>query len=98
MSITVQDVEKIAQLAKLSFTDEEKQIFAEQFNQILGYMEKLNELDTEHVPPTAHVLGLVNVMRNDEVKPWPSPQDILVNAPKTNNGYFSVPKVIDIDS
>jgi aspartyl-tRNA(Asn)/glutamyl-tRNA(Gln) amidotransferase subunit C len=98
MSISIHDVEKIARLAKLSFTDEEKQTFTGQFNEILSYMEKLDELDTENVAPTAHVLGLVNVMREDEVKPWTTQQDILANAPKTNNSFFSVPKVIDLDS
>ena len=94
MSVTLQEVEKIAQLAKLSFSEEEKQKFTEQFNQILAYMEKLNELDTENVEPTAHVLELKNVMRRDEVKEWLSQEEALRNAPRKKDGYFSVPKVI----
>ena len=97
MSVSVADVEKIASLAKLSFSEEEKAAFTAQFNQILALMEKLKELDTENVPVTAHVLDLVNVMRDDEVKPWPDPERLLANAPSSSGGFFSVPKVIDVE-
>lgn len=95
MSVTIQDVEKIARLAKLSFTEDEKFKFTEQFNQILAYMEKLNELDTEHISPTASPSDLVNVMREDKVKPWLTQEQALANAPKSKDGFFSVPKVIE---
>jgi len=94
MSVTIEEVENIARLAKLSFSDEEKIKFTEQFNQILQYMEKLNELDTENVPPTFHVLELYNVFREDKVKPWLTQEEALHNAPKKKDGFFSVPKVI----
>jgi len=94
MSVTIQDVEHIARLAKLSFTDEEKQKFVSQFNQILDYMEKLNELDTVDVEPTYNVLDLQNVMRKDNVKTWLTQDEALANAPKKKHGFFSVPKVI----
>ena len=94
MSVTVQDVENIARLAKLSFSGEEKEKFVDQFNQILQYMEKLNELDTENVEPTYNVLELSNVMRQDKVKTWLTQEEALANAPKSNHGFFSVPKVI----
>jgi len=94
MSVTVQDVENIARLAKLSFSGEEKEKFMDQFNQILQYMEKLNELDTENVEPTYNVLELSNVMRQDKVKTWLTQEEALANAPKSNHGFFSVPKVI----
>ena len=94
MSVTIHEVENIAKLAKLSFSDEEKLKFVEQFNQILGYVEKLNELDTENVTPTSHVLGLTNVMREDKVEPWLTQEEALMNAPRKKGGYFSVPKVI----
>jgi len=97
MGVSIRDVEKIARLAKLSFTEEEKSTFTAQFNQILAYMEKLQELDTENVPVTAHVLDLSNVMRDDVVKPWPAPEQLLANAPRSRNSYFSVPKVIDVE-
>ncbi len=94
MSVTVKDVENIARLAKLAFSDEEKAKFVHQFNQILQYMEKLNELDTENVEPTYNVLELNNVMRQDKVKTWLTREEALANAPKSNRGFFSVPKVI----
>ncbi|OGB98765.1 asparaginyl/glutamyl-tRNA amidotransferase subunit C [candidate division KSB1 bacterium RBG_16_48_16] len=94
MSVTIQDVENIARLAKLAFTEEEKKRFVDQFNQILAYVEKLNELDTDDVVPTYHVLDLKNVMREDVVEPWLTQEEALANAPKQKNGYFSVPKVI----
>ncbi len=94
MSVTIQQVENIARLAKLSFSEDEKEKFVEQFNQILAYMDKLNELDTSDVEPTFNSLALSNVMRKDEVKKWLSQDEALSNAPHSNHGFFSVPKVI----
>ncbi len=94
MPVTLNEVEKIAKLAKLSFSEKEKEMFVQQFNQILLYMEKLNELDTENVPPTTHVLDLKNVLRKDEVIPWLTQEEAMANAPKQKDGFFSVPKVI----
>lgn len=94
MSVTIQEVENIAKLAKLSFSEEENERFVEQFNQILSYMEKLNELDTSDVEPTYNPLALRNVMRTDEAKTWLSQDEALANAPFSNHGFFSVPKVI----
>lgn len=94
MSVTVKDVEYIARLAKLSFSDEEKQIFVQQFNQILSYVEKLNELETQDIKPTSNPLNLTNVMRDDTVKPGLEQDEALANAPRSKHGYFSVPKVI----
>lgn len=67
MSLTKQEVEKIALLARLGLSEEEKEIFAKQLSSILDYVEKLNEVDTTGVEPTAQVTGLENVMREDEV-------------------------------
>jgi len=94
MAVTIQDVDNMARLAKLSFSNEEKEKFVEQFNQILQYMEKLNELDTDNVEPTYNVLELNNVVRKDNVKTWLTQEEALANAPKSNHGFFSVPKVI----
>ncbi len=94
MPVTLNEVEKIAKLAKLSFSEKEKEMFVQQFNQILLYMEKLNELDTENVPPTTHVLDLKNVLRKDEAIPWLTQEEAMANAPKQKDGFFSVPKVI----
>lgn len=94
MSVTLADVENIARLAKLSFSEEEMITFTGQFNQILQYMEKLNELDTENVEPTFHVLDAGNPLREDVQKTWLTPEQALANAPKAKNGFFSVPKMI----
>ena len=79
---------------KLSFSSEEKEKFVTQFNQILEYIDKLNELDTKDIEPTYHVLELENVFREDKVVENFDQERVLQNAPKKNNGYFSVPKVI----
>ncbi|MBD3289506.1 Asp-tRNA(Asn)/Glu-tRNA(Gln) amidotransferase subunit GatC [candidate division KSB1 bacterium] len=98
MAITKSDVERIAKLAKLDFSDEEKMNFTHQLSEILGYMEKLNELDTEEIEPTSHVLGIQNELREDRQESWVSQEEALKNAPKQKKGFFSVPKVIAHES
>ena len=95
MSVTVKDVEHIAKLAMLKFSDEEKKKFTFQLNHILEYMEKLNKLDTSRVEPLSHVIELRNVFRADEIKPGVSNEDALKNAPLKSEQFFKVPKVID---
>jgi aspartyl-tRNA(Asn)/glutamyl-tRNA(Gln) amidotransferase subunit C len=94
MAITIQDVEHIAKLAKLEFTDAEKEKFTHQLNQILEYMDQLNSLDTSTVEPLSHVIELSNVFRKDEVKSGVSTEEALKNAPEKNEQFFKVPKVI----
>jgi len=77
MAVTIKDVEHIAKLAKLEFDEDEKVKFTEQFNEILAFMEKLNELDTSNVEPLSHVIELQNVFREDEVKPSTSTEEEL---------------------
>jgi aspartyl-tRNA(Asn)/glutamyl-tRNA(Gln) amidotransferase subunit C len=94
MAITIQDVEHIAKLAKLEFTDAEKEMFTIQMNKILEYMEQLNSLDTSNVEPLSHVIDLSNVFRPDEVRPGVPTEEALKNAPERNEQFFKVPKVI----
>jgi aspartyl-tRNA(Asn)/glutamyl-tRNA(Gln) amidotransferase subunit C len=95
MSIKIHDVEHVAKLARLVLTQEEKETFTQQLNAILTYMEKLNELDTEGVEPTSHVLPLRNVMREDEPRPsWPI-EKVMLNAPDEEDGQFKVPAVLE---
>lgn len=94
MSITKKDVEHVAMLARIELTEEEKERFTKDFNDILGFVNKLNELDTENVPPTAHVLDLQNVFREDVVAPSLEREKALKNAPEQKDGLFSVPKII----
>lgn len=94
MSVTLAEVEKIAQLAHLDLSEDEKKKFPEQLNQILQYMDKLNELDTTGVEPMSHPQELSNVFRKDEVQPSLPVEEALKNAPARSGNYFKVPKVI----
>ena len=89
------EVEHIAELAKLSLTDEEKEKFGEQLSAILEYAEILQRLDTEVIPPTATVLPLQNVMVADEVRPSFSREDVLANAPQAEDGCFKVRAILE---
>ena len=95
MKITVSDVEQVAGLARLEFEGEEKELFAKQLDNILSYVDKLNELDTTGVEPTSHVLPIKNVMRPDEVKPSLTPDEALANAPERSGDFYRVPKIIE---
>lgn len=94
MSITIQEVQHLAKLAKLSFSEDELPKIAQELDAIVGYVEQLKELNVEGIAPTSHVLDLTNVLREDKVAPALSVDEVLRNAPATNHGYFSVPKVI----
>ena len=94
MKISPNDVQRIADLAKLELTPEEKPRMAEQLARIIGYMDKLNQLDTENVQPTSHVLPMRNVFREDKVSRIFSSTSTMACAPKTDMGHYQVPKII----
>ena len=94
MAVSIQDVEHVAALARLSFTAEEKEVLTGQLNEILVYMEQLNGLDTSNVEPLAQVIELDNVFRPDVLKPSCPQEEILRNAPAHTDKFFKVPKVI----
>ncbi|EXX85345.1 glutamyl-tRNA amidotransferase [Paenibacillus darwinianus] len=95
MTITIKDVEHVANLARLELSAKEKEVFTGQLNAILKYAEKLNELDTTDVQPTSHVLPITNVMREDAKRPsWPVEQ-VMKNAPDEEDGQFRVPAVLE---
>lgn len=94
MAVTIEEVKKIAELARLSFTEEEYIQFTGEMNSILEYINKLNELDTTGVEPMSHPAGGVNFMREDELKPSVTAEEALKNAPAREENFFSVPKVI----
>lgn len=94
MPVTLDEVKKIASLAYLRFSEEELLTYTGQMNQILGYVDKLNELDTTDVPITYHPSEYGNVMREDEIKPGLSVDQALQNAPRKSWQYIVVPKVI----
>ena len=94
MSVTLQDVEHVAQLARLAFTPKEKETFMQQLNKVLAYMEKLNEVDTSNVEPLSHTIELTTALRQDIVRPSFPQSEMLENAPDRVENYFRVPKVI----
>jgi aspartyl-tRNA(Asn)/glutamyl-tRNA(Gln) amidotransferase subunit C len=93
--LSLEQVEHIAELAKLRLTDKEKERFREQLSDILAYAERLQALDTEAIPPTATVLPLRTVLRPDVPQPSMPREDILANAPAAQDGCFVVPAVLD---
>jgi aspartyl-tRNA(Asn)/glutamyl-tRNA(Gln) amidotransferase subunit C len=95
MSISIKDVEHVANLARLELSQSDKEQFAGQLNAILKYAEKLNELNTDEIEPTSHVLPLANVMRDDAVKPSLSVEKAMLNAPEEEDGQFKVPAVLE---
>ena len=95
MSATAIDVQYVARLARLALTPDEEQKLGAQLASILGYVEKLKELDVSQVEPTAHAMPLVNVVRSDAVRPSLPHEEALRNAPATANGLFIVPKIVE---
>lgn len=94
MSISKKDVEHVAKLARLELTEEEKVLYTEELNAVLGFMDTLNQLDTSGVPPTSHVLDIKNVFREDVVEPSMDPEEVVANAPAAKDNQFRVPKIM----
>ena len=89
------DVKYVAHLARLELTPDEERKFGEQLGHILGYVEKLKELDVTNVEPTAHALPRLNVTRADATQPSLPQAEALRNAPAQANGLFVVPKIVE---
>jgi len=94
MPITLKDLEYVAKLAKLKLSDQEKRKFQKELDKIIRYIDQLNQVNTEDVSPTSHVIPMENVLREDEVKASLTQDEALANAPDKKDGYFKVPKVI----
>ncbi len=94
VTISKADVEHVALLARLELTEEEKERYTQQLNNILGYMEKMNALDTAGVEPTAHVLPMQNVFREDAARPGLPRELALHNAPQAQDGMYKVPRIV----
>ena len=95
MPVSLDDVRKVAELARLTFGSKEEQRLVEDLNRMLDYVASLNELDTDGVSPTAHVLPITNVFREDEPGASLTQAEALANAPSSGHGHFRVPKVIE---
>ena len=95
MDIDIKQIEQVANLSRIKLTDNEKNVFREQLTDILGYIEKLNELDTDDVQPMAYATSLKNVFREDQQESSFPRQKILELSPSSVNGFFKVPKVLE---
>ena len=95
MTLTIEEVEHIAGLARLKLTDEEKARYREQLSAILDYAARLQSLDTTGIPPTSSVLPPRTVLRPDEPRPGLRREDLLANAPDTTDDQFRVPPVLE---
>ncbi|MGI5862635.1 MAG: Asp-tRNA(Asn)/Glu-tRNA(Gln) amidotransferase subunit GatC [Myxococcales bacterium] len=95
MNLSVEEVRRVAQLARLRLTAEEEQRYARQLGEVLAYAEQLRELDTSHIPPTAHAAELPNLLREDELQPSLEPEVALANAPAREGSAIAVPKIIE---
>ena len=95
MALTIADVKKVAHLARLELSEEELHQYREQLSDVLAYVERLNELDLEGVPPTAHAVAQRNVMREDLAKPALALPDVLYNAAQVAEDQFLIQRVLD---
>lgn len=94
MAITKDDVEHIGRLACIDLNDKEKELFEKQFNSILDYFKELDNLDTEDVEPTYHVIGLTNVFREDVATGSLPREEALKLAPRTDKGFIKGPRIV----
>lgn len=95
MKITLKEVAHVARLARLEISEDEMKKYTTQLNAILEYADRLNRLDTKDILPTAHVLPLRNVFREDESRPCLPRTEALANAPEEEDGMFRVPPVLE---
>jgi len=94
MKITKEEVLYVAHLARLDLDEESVEKFAGQIDEILGYIEKLNRVETKGIKPTSHAISLTNAFRDDEEKEHIDLELALANAPEKEDGQFVVPKIV----
>lgn len=95
MKLTVEEIEHVANLARLDLTPEEKEKMIIDLAEIIDFADKLSEVDTEGIEPTAHILDMNNVFRKDEVRPSFDVEDIIRNAPESSENCIKVPKIME---
>ncbi len=95
MKLTREGIDRVAVLARLRLTPEEQASLTEDLDHILGYMEKLNQLDTGDVEPFNHAVNIENTLRDDRVTNQPNADALLANAPARDATFFKVPKIIE---
>lgn len=92
--ITKEEVEHVGWLARIEIHESEAQAYAEKLNAVLDYFSQLDEVDTENVPPTYHVADIINVFREDVVKPSMPQEKVLCNTEKKQEGNFLAPRIM----
>ena len=95
--IDLEQVKKVAHLARLELTAAEAETFTTQVGSILDYVEQLRELDTTDVPPTTRAIDVSNITRVDELQPYPDRELLLAQAPKQDGDFFEVPQILNAD-
>jgi len=95
MKIDKKTIEYIANLSRIELSNQEKETFVHQLSDILAYIEKLNQLNTQDIKPMAYSINTTNVLREDKLELSISSEDALINAPSTMGVFFKVPKVIE---
>ena len=95
MQITPDLIKYLEKLARITLSEDEEKKVGNELQDILTYIDMLNELDTDGVEAMSHCFPVTNVMRKDEVAPSMSPDEIVANAPESQDGYFVVPKTVD---
>lgn len=95
--IDLEQVQKVAHLARLELTPEEEEQFTTQLSGILEYVEQLNELDTTDVPPTTRAIDVENVTRPDELRPYSDQEALLQQAPNREDEFFQVPQIMNTE-
>src|SRR5207302_10369554 len=95
MTLSRDQVRHVALLARLGLKEGEEDFYAEQLSRILEHIDRLKEVDTDAIPPTAQVVGIRNVMREDEIRPSLTQEEALANAPEARDGFFVVKAIQD---
>lgn len=95
MKITLEEVKRVATLARLQLSPKEEELLTEQLDKILQYMAKLDRLDTDKVEPLAHAVDIVNAFREDKITNQPNTKNLLANTPAREKNFFKVPKIIE---
>ena len=95
MSVTTDDVRKVARLSRIAVEEDRLETLAGELNGILGWIDQLNEVDVEGVEPMTSVVEVSLPLREDEVTDGDKPDQVLANAPKSEDGFFVVPKAVE---
>jgi aspartyl-tRNA(Asn)/glutamyl-tRNA(Gln) amidotransferase subunit C len=95
VKLDLETVERIAALARVGLSDEEMERMRDQLSAVLDHISMLQEVDTDDIPPTAQVIELQNIMRDDVVEPSLTQDQVLLNAPRTEDGFIKVKAVLD---